>query len=338
LPAHLNIFILIFRQKLVLLFSLLKFPARLAFYIYCRHISINKKEMLALHGPLLIAANHPNSFFDAIILTTLFKKPVYSLARGDAFKKPFIARLLASLNILPVYRVTEGVENLEHNYTTFDRCREIFKQNGIVLIFCEGRCINEWHLRPLMKGTARLAISSWQDGIPLKVIPTGINYNSFVTFGKNIQLGFGNCITSADIDTDNGHGKSIASFNKQLNEQLQQLVIEINKADRSRIKSSFHITVSWVKKILLCIPAIAGWLLHAPLYLPLKRFALKKAAPFDHYDSVITGMLFLIYPIYLMLLAAIAYLITKNPLSWLLMLALPGCAWAYTQVKHQFED
>jgi 1-acyl-sn-glycerol-3-phosphate acyltransferase len=330
--------ILIFRKNITLLFSILKFPARLAFLIYCRHIRISHKEMLKLDGPLLIAANHPNSFFDAIVLTTLFKKPVYSLARGDAFKNPFIARLLACLNIMPVYRVTEGVENLEHNYTTFDKCRELFKQNAIVLIFCEGRCINEWHLRPLMKGTARLAISSWQEGIPLKVLPTGINYSSFLCFGKNIELGFGKSITAADIPTDNGHGKSIATFNAQLNTALTQLVKEIDRNDRTLIKSSFAIPVAMAKKILLFVPAAAGWLLHAPLYLPLKKFALKKAAPFDHFDSVMTGLLFLLYPIYLLLLNIAVYVITKNPLSWLLVLALPFCAWAYAQVKHQFED
>jgi 1-acyl-sn-glycerol-3-phosphate acyltransferase len=321
-----------------LLFSILKFPARLAFYIYCRHIRISHKDMLALDGPLLIAANHPNSFFDAIVLTTLFKKPVYSLARGDAFANPFIAKILASLNILPVYRVTEGVENLEHNYTTFDRCRQLFKQNGIVLIFCEGRCINEWRLRPLMKGTARLAISSWQEGIPLKVLPAGINYSSFTTFGKNIQLNFGSCIAAADIDTDNGHGKSIGSFNTQLNAQLRQLVVEADKTDREKIQSAFKVDVPAIKKILLLVPAALGWLLHAPLYLPLKRFAYKRAAHNDHFDSVMTGLLFLLYPLYLLLITIAAVLITHSLYAFLLLLLMPFCAWAYSQVKHQFED
>ncbi len=321
-----------------MLFSILKFPARLAFLIYCRHIRISHKEMLTLDGPLLIAANHPNSFFDAIVLATLFKKPIYSLARGDAFSKPLYAKLLAALNILPVYRVTEGVENLEHNYSTFDKCKELFNQKGIVLIFSEGRCINEWHLRPLMKGTARLAISSWQDGIPLKVLPTGINYSSFLSFGKNIELGFGKCISAADVPTENGHGKSIASFNAQLNAALSLLVKEVDKSDRNGVKSAFKVPVAFATKTGLFFPAVAGWLLHAPLYLPIKHFALKKAAPFDHYDSVMTGLLFLTYPVYVSLLSTMVYLITKSPLSWLLFLVMPFCAWAYTQVKHQFED
>ena len=82
-----------------------------------------------MEGPLLIAANHPNSFLDAIIIATLFDKPVYSLARGDAFKKPLYARLLRKLNMHPVYRTSEGVENMEHNYSTFDACKVIFKKN-----------------------------------------------------------------------------------------------------------------------------------------------------------------------------------------------------------------
>ena len=154
-----------------MLYSFVKIIARLALPIYCRNIAINKKELLKHKGPLLLAVNHPNSFLDAIILCTLFDGTVYSLARGDAFKNKFFAKILFLFKMFPVYRVSEGVENMDENYKTFDQCKEIFKQNGIVLIFSEGRCINEWHLRPLMKGTARLAISSWEEGIPLQVLP-----------------------------------------------------------------------------------------------------------------------------------------------------------------------
>ena len=177
-----------------MLYRLLKLPAKIAIYFYCRKIIINKKEWLKSEGPLLIAANHPNSFLDAVILATLFKRPIHSLARGDAFVNTFITKLLTSLKMLPVYRISEGAENLEHNYTTFSSCIDIFKKNGIVLIFSEGRCINEWHLRPLKKGTARLSINAWQQGIPLKVVPLGINYSSFRIFGKNMILNFGDII------------------------------------------------------------------------------------------------------------------------------------------------
>jgi 1-acyl-sn-glycerol-3-phosphate acyltransferase len=69
------------------LYSLLKLYARFAIKVYCTRIVINKPEVLKSKGPLLFASNHPNSFLDGMILTTLLDEPLYSLARGDAFKK-----------------------------------------------------------------------------------------------------------------------------------------------------------------------------------------------------------------------------------------------------------
>ena len=109
-------------------YQFVKILARITIHFYCRDIWINKKEILKSNGPLLLAVNHPNSFLDAVILCTLFDKPVYSLARGDAFNGKLISKLLYSLKLLPVYRASEGIENLEDNYTTFEKCIKIFKQ------------------------------------------------------------------------------------------------------------------------------------------------------------------------------------------------------------------
>jgi 1-acyl-sn-glycerol-3-phosphate acyltransferase len=320
-----------------MLYPFIKILARLAINLYCRDIAINKKELLQCNGPLLLAVNHPNSFLDAIILCTLFDKPVYSLARGDAFKNKFLAAILFKLKLLPVYRVSEGVENLEENYKTFDQCKAIFKQNGIVLIFSEGLCINEWHLRPLKKGTARLAISSWEDGIPLKVLPVGINYSSFRKFGKNVKLFLGQFITASDMDGKNGHGRSIQSFNTSLLQQLQPFVFEIKKNNKEELHKVFYIPQPLLKKILLFIPSITGWLLHAPVYYPVKNFVLKNWRDADHYDSIVVGILFLGYPLYLILVCLLVFLFTHHWLSFLLVLAIPFCGWAYAQLKKQLD-
>ena len=121
-------------------YEFVKIIARAAIKFYCRDLRINKTALLNCDGPLMLAVNHPNSFLDAVILCTIFDKPVYSLARGDAFNGKLISNILLSLKLLPVYRVSEGVENLEENYKTFEQCKEIFKQNGVVLIFSEGKC------------------------------------------------------------------------------------------------------------------------------------------------------------------------------------------------------
>ena len=320
-----------------MLYSVVKIIARLAIKFYCRDIAINNKELLKADGPLLLAVNHPNSFLDAIILCTLFDKPVYSLARGDAFKNKFFAKILYQFKMFPVYRVSEGVENMDENYKTFDLCKKIFKQNGIVLIFSEGRCVNEWHLRPLKKGTARLSISSWEEGIPLKVLPVGINYSSFKKIGKNVKLFFGAYITANNIDTTTSHGKSIQSFNATLLQQLQPFVFEIDSTDTKALHNKLYVPQPLLKKIFLSIPAVLGWLLHAPLYYPIKQSIKKASFDTDHFDSIVVGALMIAYPLYLVIILVVLFAITKCWFAFLLLLIAPATAWAYLQLKKQLD-
>ena len=320
-----------------MLYSFVKIIARLALPIYCRDIAINKKELLKHKGPLLLTVNHPNSFLDAIILCTLLDGTVYSLARGDAFKNKLVTKILSLFKMFPVYRVSEGVENMEENYKTFDLCKNIFKQKGIVLIFSEGRCINEWHLRPLKKGTARLAISSWEDGIDLKVLPVAINYSSFKKFGKNIKLFFGDIITKEDIDYKDSHGNAIRQFNEILKIQLSKDVFEIDSNDKKTLHKTFYVKQPLLKKILLFIPASAGLIIHAPMFFFVKWLSDLLVKEDGHDDSKMIGFLFILYPVFLLILSTIIFLFTGSWFSFLLILLLPFAAWSYVQLKKQLD-
>ena len=287
--------------------------------------------MLSEEGPLLIAANHPNSFLDAIILSSIYKKPIHSLARGDAFAGKFFGKVLRSLNMLPVYRVSEGVENLEHNYTTFDACEQLFKENKIVLIFSEGLCKNEWHLRRLKKGTARLALHAWQNDIPLKVLPLGFNYSSFRKFGKVVRLNFGDFIYKSDLQNDLSGGKAMLEFNDLLRLQLEELVYEIEPGDLQKRKELFQSEEPWYSNMAIFLPAILGYILHAPLYYGA-HFIVKDRAK-DHYDSVMVGIFFLFYPLYILLLSLILYFITFNPASFILFVVMPITALCLLHIR-----
>ena len=318
-----------------MLYSFVKILARLGLPLYCRHIEINKRELLKHKGPLILACNHPNSFLDAIILCTLFDATIYSLARGDAFKNKTAAQFLRLFKMFPVYRVSEGVENLEENYSTFKLCKNLFKKKGIVLIFSEGLCINEWHLRPLKKGTARLAISSWNDGIDVEVLPVAINYSSFSRFGKNLKLSFGDIITKESVNYKNTDGNAIRQFNEILNQQLSKYVYEIDGTDKATQQKLFYVKQSAVKKLILFAPAAIGYLLHAPLYYLLKWLGDKLIKEDGHDDSKIVAFLFLFYPLLLIVLS-LPLLFFTGCWYWMgLLLLLPFTAWAFVQLKPQ---
>lgn len=269
-----------------------------------------------------------------MILTTLLEKSLYSLARGDAFKKSWVNQLLRKLKLLPVYRTSEGVENLEHNYSTFDACREAFKEKGMVLIFSEGRCENEWHLRPLKKGTARLAIASWKDGIPLTVLPTAFNYSSFKKFGKEVHLFFGEPVDQNAVLQHETDGKLFLSFNEQLKSQLEKMVYEIEPSDKQTIRRVFSIKAK-SSLLFLMLPALVGWMLHAPLFYPCKLLA-EQFNKTGHYDSVLTSSLLLIYPIYFLILVGIA-LGCSLWIGLAAIIILPFSAWACAQAKYQMD-
>ncbi|RPD48076.1 1-acyl-sn-glycerol-3-phosphate acyltransferase [Paracnuella aquatica] len=312
------------------LFHLLKQYSRLMLRIYCRRLVINKPEYLNLKGPVLFAANHPNSFLDGIILTTLMQGKLYSLARGDAFKGKWNS-LLRRLRLLPVYRPSEGVENLAHNYTTFSECRNVFEQGSMVLIFSEGKCVNEWHLRPLRKGTARLAISAWDAGIDVTVIPLGFNYSSFKRFGKSVHLLFGEPLQRSAITAHAQEGRQHFYFNQQLRQQLEQLVYEIPLDDVGQQTSVFNTNAPIVKKVLLALPAAVGALLHLPFYWVATAVA-GSFKEVDHYDSIMVAMLLIFYPLYLLAAIGIGWFFIGSNALWLLLL-MPVCAWAYVQIK-----
>ena len=290
-----------------MLYAFVKRLARLQWSLYVRDVRINRPELLKLEGPVLLACNHPNSFLDSVLLDTLFEKPIWSLARGDAFKNRWVRSILHALKIYPVYRTSEGAENLHINYQTFEACRLIFRKNGLVTIFSEGKCINEWRLRPLKKGTARLAMQAWSEGIPLRVLPVAINYSSYYRYGKNMIIHFGDFIESSDVNWSDSEGKRHQAFNERLERALRAGVIELERSDKVGRHQAFHIPYSISWKWLTVFPALIGWIIHAPLYVPIRAIVAIASRYNDHFDSIVAGLLLLLYPIYWIGLIGIGY-------------------------------
>jgi hypothetical protein len=204
------------------------------------------------------------------------------------------------------------------------------------MIFSEGRCINDWHLRPLRKGTARLATRAWERGLDVTVLPLGFNYSPFRKWGKTVHLNFGTPLRKSEIVSHDTEGRQHLRFNAQLEAALQNLVYEIDPTDKATLKQTFFVPSAPFKLFLLALPAVLGWLLHAPLY-----YAARTAAGIffnnDHYDSVVISLLLLTYPAYLLLLAFLAAAYGNGVWTTAVFLLLPFSAWAGLQWKHHLD-
>src|SRR3954471_3290092 len=150
----------------MLLYYLFKYITRFVLTIYYRkRVFIGFDKVPS--GPVIFACNHPNSFLDAMIIGAFLERETYYLARSDVFNTPLKLWILSQFKLMPIYRLSEGKEDLGKNKDTFDKCHEVFRKGGAVLMFSEGICVQEMRLRPLKKGTARIAVEYSQDGAPL---------------------------------------------------------------------------------------------------------------------------------------------------------------------------
>lgn len=290
---------------------------RLALKIFCRRIRVSDPGKLEASGPLLITANHPNSFLDAVIIGAMFRREVHFLARGDAFNKPWHSKMLRLLHMIPVYRLSEGKENLFLNDDAFRRSKEILENGGVVLIFIEGICKHTHTLQPFKKGAARIAIenAALKD---FRIMPLGIAYDSFTKFGKEVNLVTGEFIDVKTILPFTEEARNMRHFNETLHPRIAQLISIPTK------KTSVTNNTNY----LFFLPGILGYLLHLPLYALLKNIVRKKTAQTVFYDSVLFGALLFIYPGYLFFLSIFLWLMhVPSRIVLAVLLAHPVSAW-----------
>jgi 1-acyl-sn-glycerol-3-phosphate acyltransferase len=177
-----------------MLYSFLRFLFLFYIKIHVKRSFVKGIENVPTKGPIIFAANHGNAFLDATLLVLTLNRPIWYLARADVFKTAWQRWILKQLHLIPVYRLRDGIDSIEQNKVTFNLCSNLMKEGKALLIFSEGNASPEHRLRPLKKGTARIAFQAaeamiWPDNF--HIIPTGINYASHTSFRTEVMIGFG---------------------------------------------------------------------------------------------------------------------------------------------------
>lgn len=264
--------------------QLLKILIQAGLWLFCNKIHLKNKRLFKIKGPLLIIANHPNSFLDALIIGSYYKRRVYFLARGDAFKKPIHRFLLESLNMIPVYRLREGKEFLHLNDYAFSRSIELLSKGYAVLIFIEGICINSNELQPFKKGTARILEGIQKLNIDPTIHIAGIAFNQFRGIGKIVNL----IVSEMTIVPQIQNSKDRVVFNQIVFDQLKENTLIPTTPTKFNTNHLFY-------KI------------HQPFYNLVKNFVAKKTNNTVFFDSVLFSVLLFAYPLFL----CIIFLILK---------------------------
>lgn len=210
-----------------MLYYIIRPIVRFALKIFFRKISLSNLDNIPAGKPVILAANHPTAFLEPCILACFQRRGLFYLVRGDIFANPFYARILGSLHMLPVYRKKDrGYTFIKQNYSTFSTCHQTLANNRTVMILAEGSTEHEKRLRPLMKGTARIAFGALEEFPEMEdvyIVPVGVNYSYADQFRSEVYIDFGEPI-------------STRSFGKIHSENANQGINDLTEAIRKELK------------------------------------------------------------------------------------------------------
>lgn len=206
---------------------------KVALRFFFKHIYWVDYHKVPKGKPVIFAANHPTAFVEPCIMACFADRPLYFLVRGDFFRKPLYAFFLKGLHMLPIFRKKDGgFGDLKNNLKTFSVCSEALAEGKTIMILAEGCAENEKRLRPIQKGTGRLALSTLMqyEDLELTVVPVGVNYSDPLRWRSEVMINFGDPIPVKDylpLYLDNAV-KAVNQFTQDLESKMRKLVWHVD--------------------------------------------------------------------------------------------------------------
>ena len=200
-------------------------------HVYYRNFYIVNKENIPPKGtPTFVIANHQNGMMDAMaILHTMYKdgrQPVF-IARGDIFKKDFVARIMRFLKILPVYRNRDGGrEDIKKDLAIFNRAAKVLKKGGTLVIFPEAGHQHGHYMSTFKKGFSRIAFAAEEMNdfkLGVQILPLNIHYSNYFNFQSDLMVTCGKPFTYDE-------------FFELYKEAPNQAYLALNEKARARVK------------------------------------------------------------------------------------------------------
>ncbi|WP_020529208.1 lysophospholipid acyltransferase family protein [Flexithrix dorotheae] len=177
-----------------MIYALLKLIVKIALRIFFKEISVNNKHFMPRKGPVIVVANHPNTFMDPMLIASILPKQVHFLANATVFGRSKLQHWIFNkvLHMIPVYRKQDVKPGIKpDNKAVFAKCFEFLASEGTLLIFPEGTSYLERKLREIKTGTARIALGAEKENdfkLDLKILGIGLNYSDGRRFRSKVTL------------------------------------------------------------------------------------------------------------------------------------------------------
>lgn len=237
-----------------IIFHLLQFWLHVGYRLYFRQVILIDHRKVPDDRPVILAPNHQNSFFDAMMSAIFVPQRFTFLARADVFRHRWFRKVMYLVSCLPAYRTTDGFAKVRNNESTFQQCQQLLDDDESILIFPEGNQDFGYRLRPLKKGLARIALEySNRTGENVPVVPVGLHFENYRAFDSRLVVAFGNTLPSLNFLQTFKENPSLGlkRFTDELAAELNDLVIsnddpeEKEKINRYLFSVDYQSTRDW---------------------------------------------------------------------------------------------
>ena len=177
-----------------MVYTFLKKIITASLVVFYRSIVVEGKENIPKNGPLIIAANHPNTFMDPLLIAAFVRQRVGFLANGGIFKNKMLAAFLNYLHVIPIFRKKDiNPGEVANNQKYFNKTVKYLNGKGTFMIFPEGSSFYEFKLREIKTGTARIAFQFQEENEfnkGLKIMTVALNYSDAIKFRSKVMITF----------------------------------------------------------------------------------------------------------------------------------------------------
>lgn len=200
----------------------------LGFKFYYKKQNAVRLEKKPKNKAIIYLSNHQNALLDPLLITIKSKHQNFFLTRAAVFKNPTVAKILNSFQMLPVYRIVDGVDTIHKNKIIFTKCSKLLSKKKSIILFPEGSHNLKRKIRPLKKGFLRIIEETLQTypNTEIVVIPIGVNYQNPTEWGDSMSVYFGNHISANSYWKDNQ--LDFSGLSEAVSTKMKQLTTHIN--------------------------------------------------------------------------------------------------------------
>ena len=217
--------------------------ARLTFQMLYRNVRFKGMENIPKGVPVIFAVNHPSAFLEPCLMATWLPKSLSFIVRGDLFKTKFKRMLLASIHLVPMFRVKDGGLNVvKNNFESIRYVVEYLLKKKWLMILAEGHITPERRMGKMKKGTARIAFGTLdkRPNCGLRIVPVGANFTNQDELGTEVHFTIGESIRVADYYEiyEEHNNRGIMKLTEVIGRELEKTLIQIpNEMDDNLTES-----------------------------------------------------------------------------------------------------